>query len=285
MEETPRPMPQKTEPQKLKVDDFADQIRGQLIPLRTRFSYFFTGLPFGDDDVKEYLEEPVEALPKGIRAKLPEIAILLVPYLERGKADYDDSGQLADLVSFERPEPKWRIWDSIALTPDCAALVFGAKDQDVAEYHYRLYQRLASVLVEVTDDEVHGPFQAIVREELGAGVHGEVDETSWELKQALLQRQTNLRRKTKGFAKYARQALVDTLTLYMHGICCDIDVDTGPRQLASRHLRRRLELLQGMFPAPKGYAVFPEEQKALEAGKPKEETSAAEPQTPPVTSA
>jgi hypothetical protein len=36
-------------------------------------------------------------------------------------------------------------------------------------------------------------------------------------------------------------------------------VEPGPRQLPSRHLRRRLKLLQQMLPAPKGYAVSPEE--------------------------
>jgi hypothetical protein len=36
-------------------------------------------------------------------------------------------------------------------------------------------------------------------------------------------------------------------------------VDTGPRQLPSRHLRRRLELLHDIFPPPEGYAVFPAE--------------------------
>ena len=57
----------------------------------------------------------------------------------------------------------------------------------------------------------------------------------------------------------ARQSFVDTLTLYLHGICCDIDVDTGPRQLPSRYLRKRLVLLEEVYPPPKGYAVFPEE--------------------------
>ena len=59
----------------------------------------------------------------------------------------------------------------------------------------------------------------------------------------------------KAFRAYARQSFVDTLTLYLHGICCDIDVDTGPRQLPSRHLRKRLLALEEMFPPPQGYAV------------------------------
>ena len=47
----------------------------------------------------------------------------------------------------------------------------------------------------------------------------------------------------------------------MHGICCDIDVETGPRQLPSRYLRKRLEVLLGLYPPPAGYAVFPEHQE------------------------
>jgi hypothetical protein len=51
----------------------------------------------------------------------------------------------------------------------------------------------------------------------------------------------------------------DTLTLFLHGICCDIDVEPGPRQLASRFIRKRLELFKGAFPPPEGYALFPEQ--------------------------
>jgi hypothetical protein len=46
------------------------------------------------------------------------------------------------------------------------------------------------------------------------------------------------------------------------GACCDIDVETGPRQMPSRYLRRRLELLLSVFPPPEGYAVLPEQLKA-----------------------
>ena len=74
-----------------------------------------------------------------------------------------------------------------------------------------------------------------------------------------MRRQTNLRRETKLFREYARQAYVDTLTLYLHGLCCDIDVEAGPRQIPSRNLRKRLALLEDAFPPPEGYAVFPEQ--------------------------
>ena len=64
----------------------------------------------------------------------------------------------------------------------------------------------------------------------------------------------------KAFRAYARQSFIDTLTLYLHGICCDIDVDTGPRQLPSRYLRKRLLLLRGDVSAARTVTrCFPEQ--------------------------
>ena len=101
-------------------------------------------------------------------------------------------------------------------------------------------------------------FTEHVREELRADVHGEVDDKAWQLKQALLRRPSVVAKESKAFQEYVRQAFEDTLTLYLHGICCDIDVEPGPRQMPSRSIRRRLELLLTHFPPPSGYAVLPE---------------------------
>jgi hypothetical protein len=75
----------------------------------------------------------------------------------------------------------------------------------------------------------------------------------------------NGKRETSLWSDYLRQALRDTLTLFLHGICCDIDVEAGPCQLASRHIRKRLELLKTAFPPPEGYALFPS--KSVAAGR------------------
>jgi hypothetical protein len=138
----------------------------------------------------------------------------------------------------------------------------GIKDIEVADYHYQLYNVLAEMVAERWTEEIQDRFYRALREELSAEVHGEVDEKSWHLKQALVRRQKNVRKETKLFREYARQAFEDTLTLYLHGTCCDIDVETGPRQMPSRYLRRRLELLISLFPPPEGYAVLPEQLKA-----------------------
>ncbi len=184
------------------------------------------------------------------------MGLLLAPYLEKG------NGKEADAVTFERPAETRQIAVSRVELADMTVLALGIKDIEVADYHYQFYNALAALVAEHWPTEIQERFYRTIREELSAEVHGEVDEKSWHLKQALLRRQTNVRKETKLFREYARQAFEDTLTLYLHGTCCDIDVETGPRQMPSRYLRRRLELLISLFPPPEGYAVLPEQLKA-----------------------
>jgi hypothetical protein len=224
-----------------------------------------------EEVLKEYLEEPVAALPTNIAAMLPRISILLVPYLERSaeraSAKAKAKGGLAarstekvgEFVVDERPAAGKQSWASEVRFENETVLVFAFKEQDVAEYHYRLYRQLATLVADSLPEDSWKGYKANIREELNGSVHGEVDEESWQAKQALLRRQTGVKRDTRLFGEYARQSFIDTLTLYLHGICCDIDVETGPRQLPSRHLRRRLTFFKELYPPPGGYAVFPED--------------------------
>ncbi|MEQ1886115.1 MAG: hypothetical protein ABL967_13710 [Bryobacteraceae bacterium] len=254
-------MPAQIDLSKLSVSQFAERFRADMIPLSNTFSYFCASIPMTEEDLKEYLEEPVAALPPAIASALPKISILLVPYLERGEeAEKRKAPESApEYVSIERP-PEGRISSFTQLkVGEETVLAFALKDQEVAEYHYRFYHLLASLMSEHCGPEVETKYAQLLREELHADVHGEVDEPSWRLKQALRRGSSG---RAKGFHAYAKQSFADTLTLYLHGICCDIDVDTGPRQLPSRYLRRRLLLLQELYPPPSGYAVFPEELEA-----------------------
>ncbi|HSR06296.1 MAG TPA: hypothetical protein VLM42_04030 [Bryobacteraceae bacterium] len=255
-------MPAQLDLSKLSVTQFAERFRGEMIPLSNTFSYFCASVPMSEEDLKEYLEEPVAALPPAIAGALPKISILLVPYLERGDGHEKrkTAPPAADYVSIERP-PEGRLSPYTQLKlGDETVLAFALKDQEVAEYHYRFYHLLATLMADHWTDDVETRYIRILRDELSADVHGEVDEPSWRLKQAM-RRSQNVRN-GKAFREYARQSFADTLTLYLHGICCDIDVDTGPRQLPSRNLRKRLMLLEELFPPPQGYAVFPEQLEA-----------------------
>src|ERR1700691_5761430 len=76
-------MPAQLDLAKQSVRQFAERFRSEMIPLSNTFSYFCASVPMSEEDLKEYLEEPVAALPPSIAAALPKISILLVPYLER----------------------------------------------------------------------------------------------------------------------------------------------------------------------------------------------------------
>jgi hypothetical protein len=244
---------------KLSVGQFAERFRGEMIPLSNTFSYFCASVPLSEEDLKEYLEEPIASLPPAISGLLGKVSIMLVPYLERVEGN-KDGVQRDQLVCTEKPPENKLSWAAQVRFDKEEVLVFALKDQDVSEYHYRFYHVLATLASNLWLEEAQARYASLLREELIAGVHGEVDEESWHLKQALLRRQTNVKKETKAFRDYARQSFIDTLTLYLHGICCDIDVETGPRQLQSRYLRKRLQALYALYPPPEGYAVFPEHQ-------------------------
>jgi hypothetical protein len=255
---------------RVSVGQFAERFRSEVIPLSNTFGYFCASVPMSEEVLKEYLEEPVAALPPAIAAMLPRISILLVPYLERsgerpsakakktaGRASLE---KLADFVVTERPATGKQSWASEVSFENETVLVFALKEQDVAEYHYRLYRRLATIVAESWPSKAATSYTALIQEELNGSVHGEVDDEAWQAKQVLLRRQSsNAKRPNPVFEAYVKQSFVDTLTLYLHGICCDIDVETGPRQLPSRYLRKRLSLLKTLYPPPAGYAVFPED--------------------------
>jgi hypothetical protein len=248
-------MPPQLEPSKLSVRQFAEQFRGEMIPLNPSVAYYCSTGPMSEEDLKEYLKEPVAALPPTVAAALPKLSILLVPYLAR-KAKKEAS----EYVSAEKP-PAGQASPSAQLVLDKeTVLAFALKDREMAEYHYRFYQVLATVIGDQWSKDVESRYVRLLREELTADVHGEVDEASWRVKQTLKRGKSVVAH--RNFAKYAKQSFIDTLTLYLHGICCDIDVDTGPRQLPSRYLRKRLLLMEELFAPPKGYAVFPEQLNA-----------------------
>jgi hypothetical protein len=244
----------------LSVGQFAERHRREMIPLRKPFSYYFAALPLTEEDIREYLDEPIAALPPSIVSQLPKISIILVPYLEKTRERGNGRGS-SEMVRIDKPLESKVSWTSCVLSKEEAVLAFAVKEQEVADYHYRFYHCLAQLVADHWSTEAQQQYSALLREELNAKVNGEVDEGSWRLKQLIVRRYSATRRETKAFQEYAKQSFIDTLTLYLHGICCDIDVETGPRQLPSRHLRKRLVLLRTLYAPPEGYPVFPEEIK------------------------
>src|SRR5689334_6512505 len=82
-----RGMPIPIENTKLSVEDLAARFRGEMIPISSRFSYFAT-LPIAEEDLKQYLHDPIAAISPAICELLPPVGIVLVPYLERGNGKH-----------------------------------------------------------------------------------------------------------------------------------------------------------------------------------------------------
>src|SRR6202051_5161279 len=122
-------MPAQFDLSKLSVRQFAERFRGEMIPLSNTFSYFCASVPMSEEDLKEYLQEPVAALPPSIIAALPKISILLVPYLERSNAKDKSKAKSADYISIEKP-PESRTSTSTQLRlGEETVLAFALKDQ------------------------------------------------------------------------------------------------------------------------------------------------------------
>lgn len=258
---------------KVSVQSFVSQCNGEMIPLNKSLSYF-SAMPLEEDELRKLLYEPVAAIPPKVADVLPNLRIVLVPYLEKGEtpgpANENSDGVRArkkpkegkrtqPVVAFNPPPDNRRLWSATSDVQGKTFLFLAAKAGDLASYHFAFYNGLASLISEHLDNESRTKFQSLVREELASETHGEIDEKSWRLKERILQRRMDPKGDSKFLQQYFRQAMEDTLTLYLHGLCCDIDVEAGPRQLASRYVRRRLVLLREVLPPPAGFALFPEE--------------------------
>lgn len=248
------------------------RIRGEMVSQSSHFSYFSGVGPLNDEDMRDYLQDPLAAIPPSVLNLLPKVNLLLVPYL--AKPEGKPNGGATVLVAFDRPPDEKFLRSASWFEGSEFVAAFAIEELEVGDYHYEFYHQLARAAGEKTSPEMLNDYYGILRDELTGRTHGEVDDESWHAKQGLLQRHSGFKRDSKLFRDYAKQSFIDTLTLFLHGICCDIDVETGPRQLPSRHLRRRLKLLQTMFPPPKGYAVFPEDMEQIPTDR--------EPPTPPI---
>src|SRR6186713_2240379 len=102
-------MPAQPDLANLSVGQFAERIRREMIPLRKPFSYYFADLPLTDEDIREYLEEPIAALPPSVLTQLPKVSILLVPYLEKALVE-KGAGRQSDVVALIRPSEDRASW-------------------------------------------------------------------------------------------------------------------------------------------------------------------------------
>lgn len=239
---------------KVSVNSFARHSSGQMIPVNKTISYFSV-IPLEDAELQRLIYDPASAMPARVGEIVPNLRIVIVGYLESAATADDPS----PLVVFQQPSDPDRVFSASVETDDDVFVFLAVKDEDMADSHDSYYYELAKAVVARAPEDVTSLFAKTIREELRKDVRGEIDDRSWKLKDELLRTQANPASDSELFREYLAQAFCDTLALYFHGLCCDIDVESGPRQLASKWIRRRLEAVREMMPPPKGVALFPEE--------------------------
>src|SRR5438445_240341 len=65
------------------VDELSRRLRSQMTPINPKFSYYLV-MQVAEEDLRQYLHDPVEAIPAAVVDPLPKIEIVLAPFLERG---------------------------------------------------------------------------------------------------------------------------------------------------------------------------------------------------------
>lgn len=249
-----QPLP--IESTKLTTAEFVSQCRDMMIPLAGSLAYFSV-IPLDEKEYERLILDPTSAFPPRLSEIIPKLRLVMVPYLE---TDPENGEQNAGFrIAFQPPPDEAKRFAAYVGSEGENYLFLAIRDEEVFDAHILLYRCLAKRIVEDAGEEFTAPFNALLHAELESKAHGEVHEGSWQLKRELLSRQWDAEDRPSLLSQYRAQALEDTLTLYLHGLCCDIDIEAGPKQLASQHMRKRLLLLKEQLPPPDGVTLFPED--------------------------
>ncbi len=242
----------------LTVGEFAESCQNLLVPVGPSYSYFSVG-SLGEREADRLVFHPIDALPPAVAKHLPNLGLVLVPHLARPEGGAERPQDLR--VSFQAPVESAR-QSAVTVEAGPRSLLFlPVGGDDTYDAHLDLYGELARQLQERMGAELSEPFNGLLERELAKNVKGEVDRDAWAAKQAALgsgkRRSGSARR-----ADYFSIALRRTLSLYLHGLCCDITVEDGPRQLPTPYMRRRLLQLCDRLPPPDGVPLFPGDRPA-----------------------
>jgi hypothetical protein len=173
----PRPSASDKGGSRTPIDRLAATIGSNLVPLGRGFSYF-SAVPLGDDDLREYLNEPIAALPPAVCEIVAPVRIVIAPYLEREDPDG------IPRVAFDPPPPEKRLRSAFLLDND-STLFFATRDETPSDYHQAFFNTLAHLLSRRAEKATLTKYSELLVAEIEHHVHGEVDEPSWERKRNL----------------------------------------------------------------------------------------------------
>lgn len=236
--------------------EFVASCHDVLIPINDHVSYFSVE-PLDEKERQRLVFDPISALPPKVLSLVPNLRLVLVPFLAIDANSKSSNGTVR--ISFAEPPGDKRWFSDYQKTKTEHYIFVATRSDDYFDSHVLFYQALASRIIEHADGQLAEMFNLLLDTELKKNAHGEVNEFAWLCKKDLLALAADAEERQRCMDAYRDAALADTLALYLHGLCCDIDLDNGPKQLASRYIRLRLHLLRDFLPPPKGVALFPDE--------------------------
>jgi hypothetical protein len=194
------------------------------------------------------VREPAQAVPATIAERLGKLRVLVVPYVA-----CFESG---DAVSFSKPkgETHSAVWLD---TGERIHLVLPCRELDAHDTGVEFLASVAELLRPRLKQEELDLFTGLLDAELAAGVTGEIDEDALAAKRPLVGSRGR-RRHRQAFGQYRDVSFVSTTAEYMHGLWHDVQVRIGPEHLPVVQLRKRMKLLEELYPPNPGYRLFAE---------------------------
>jgi hypothetical protein len=181
--------------------------------------------------LREFIRPAVRAVPSTLARRLGACRIWLPEEVETGVAS------------------RW------ALTGDGLEIRVARAEVEDHDIAMELLVCVGQALWEKLSEAECRAYYALLAEETGGGVEGEIDEQALEAKRSLVASRSHgagLRR----LAEYGRDSFAGTAAEYVHSLWHDVGIRTGPDYLPAPWLRRRLELLARWFPPDRGYRLF-----------------------------
>lgn len=185
--------------------------------------------------VAEFIRPALRAVPAALASRLGSCRISLPPRLED-----------PDLSS------RWT-WTGEALEIEVATE--GIEPHDLA---MELLLCLGQALWESAGGGDRAAYLRLLRDELEAGVSGEIDEQALCEKRLVLASPMSARSRRR-MERYACASFAGTVAEYVHCLWHNVTIRTGPDHLPAPWLRLRLEMLARWFPPGRGYRLFGEE--------------------------
>ncbi len=242
----------------------AEYVMGTFVPI-SHLAHdweMHAAMPLTRAEERSMVREPAQAVPESVAKRLANLRVLLVPYV-----GCEESG---DVVCFAKPsgETHSSVWLD---TEDKVNLILPCRELDPHDTGFEFLASVAELLHPRLADTELERYTQLLEEELRAVIPGEIDEESLLAKEPLIKRRAQ-RRARSAFERYRDISFAGTMAEYMHGLWHDVQIRVGPEHLPLPQLRRRMELLAGMFPPNPGYRVFADELR-LESQESKEKNS------------